>query len=264
MSAYDDLVLSWAPVLYWPLDELAGAVAADASGHGRHGTYLGTPALGGSGPRLCMDPADKAAFFDGVGVNNGNVDMVHRAVSPISGTVDFTFGAWYRPAPDCFTRGSPFLYTNLFQQRVQRNSNGLVRILTNAGITVGIPLGFGLQLGEDVVIVGSLETLAARVGCWSFVALTRSGNTWRLTLNGALVGQTVRAFSVTPDNLSLGADYPDVAVNTDAEEQERFRGHIAKAVLFDRALTPAEVGELVARGCTSCGAGWAVGRLRMG
>jgi Concanavalin A-like lectin/glucanases superfamily len=42
-STYDSAVLALSPYAYYRLDETSGTTAADASGHGRNGTYEGTP-----------------------------------------------------------------------------------------------------------------------------------------------------------------------------------------------------------------------------
>ncbi len=62
VKSYADLVLESSPLLYWRLDETAGATAEDASGNGRDGTYVNTPTLGQDpliqdGKAVLLDPA---------------------------------------------------------------------------------------------------------------------------------------------------------------------------------------------------------------
>lgn len=45
---YKDQVFSDAALGYWPLDEISGTVAIDATGYNRHGNYMGGYTLGGS------------------------------------------------------------------------------------------------------------------------------------------------------------------------------------------------------------------------
>jgi len=46
---YRDAVLALLPAGYWRLGESSGTVAADVSGHGLTGTYVGAPTLGAAG-----------------------------------------------------------------------------------------------------------------------------------------------------------------------------------------------------------------------
>jgi hypothetical protein len=263
VTVYDDLILSDAPLFYWPLDDLAGTTAVDLSGNARHGTYHGTPTLGEPGPRACQDPASRAAFFSGDGYGAA-ADYVHRATSPISGTMDFTLEVWFRPAADAFTRPGR-RYMNLIQQRGPGpTTSGFVRVFTNIEDALGAPTGFGVSGGSsDSIIVGSLEDVFRRVECWNHVALTRSGDLFRLYLNTVLLGAALHPGAISGSDLSFGADYADVGRIGD-EEQELFRGRMAKAAGYGRALSPAELAERYAMGCTGCGAGFHVGTIGFG
>src|SRR5256714_2159413 len=57
-------VLSLSPIGYWRLGELAGTTAADATGHGNTGTYVGLPTLGAQGVANA-DPNTSAVFAGG-------------------------------------------------------------------------------------------------------------------------------------------------------------------------------------------------------
>jgi hypothetical protein len=58
---YSSAVLADSPFAYWRLDETSGSVAVDASGNGRNGAYVGTPALDQSGP--LAEAANNAVRF---------------------------------------------------------------------------------------------------------------------------------------------------------------------------------------------------------
>lgn len=62
MTLRDD-ILALGPTLYWPLDDLTGAVANDASGHSHPGTYFGPYVLGQYG----VYPGTLTAQFAGGG-----------------------------------------------------------------------------------------------------------------------------------------------------------------------------------------------------
>jgi hypothetical protein len=63
-SAYATAVLADAPMAYWRLDEAAGTMMNDASGHGHAGTYTG--AVGHSQAGALVGDTDTATGFDGV------------------------------------------------------------------------------------------------------------------------------------------------------------------------------------------------------
>lgn len=261
MTVYDDLILSDHPLFYWPLDELAGATTArDLSGNGYPGIYHGSPTLGEAGPRACQDDNSFAAFFAGEGYG-APTDFVYASASPISGTMDFTLEVWFRPTLDAFTRPNRH-HMNLIQQRGPGpTSADFLRVFTNVE---GAPTGFGLTFSSGApVIVASLAEVVRRVECWNHVAVTRAGETFSLYLNTRRLGTATSSVSIAHDVVSFGADQQDVG-RIGEEEQELFRGWMAHAAGYGRALSPAELAERYAMACTGCGAGFHVGTIGFG
>lgn len=72
--SYSADVLALSPLLYWRFGETSGTSAADSSGNGRNGTYIGSPTLGTAG--LLWQDADKSCTFDGV---NDRVEIADAA-----------------------------------------------------------------------------------------------------------------------------------------------------------------------------------------
>ncbi len=62
-SPYERAVLGSQPVAYWRLGESRGPVAYNATGHGRHGRYLGGPHFGQAG--AIASDLDRAVGLDG-------------------------------------------------------------------------------------------------------------------------------------------------------------------------------------------------------
>lgn len=83
---YDDAVLADSPLGFWRLGETSGIVAADASGHGRDGTYTGGPVLGVVG---ALPENNPAITLDGIGAY---VDM--GDVAAFEFTTAFTLEIW--------------------------------------------------------------------------------------------------------------------------------------------------------------------------
>lgn len=100
-------MLADTPLAYWRLGESGGSVAADSSGNGHGGTYVGSPTLGVPGA-LVGDPDTAVEFGGGQGVSiddgasvnveawvwtvaSGNM-AVARRVNSADGTVQFALG----------------------------------------------------------------------------------------------------------------------------------------------------------------------------
>lgn len=79
------------------------------------------------------------------------------------------------------------------------------------------------------------------LGTWTFVAVAWDGAVERYYVNGAQVGQTNRATTITPDSrpLVIGGDTPGI--------YESFWGKIDDVRIYNRALTPAEIQDLAAQ-----------------
>ena len=90
-SQYVAAILADAPLAYWRLGESSGSVAADSSGNGHSGTYVGSPTLGVPGA-LVDDPDTAVEFSGGQGVS---VDDGDRAVY---NTASVSVEAWVRTA----------------------------------------------------------------------------------------------------------------------------------------------------------------------
>lgn len=91
---YVDEVLADSPLLYWRLSETTGTVAADASGHGRTGTFTdgggGAINLGQASPLVLNEPSDRAIQFVPIG-------FVISAASTAFDTASMTAEAWIHP-----------------------------------------------------------------------------------------------------------------------------------------------------------------------
>jgi Concanavalin A-like lectin/glucanases superfamily len=94
---YSSVVLAKGPVAYWRLGEASGPTAADASGNGNGGTYLGNPAFGQAGA-IVNDPNTA------IGLNGPNSkdyveipDPSSAAFSQPTSGAGLTVEVWLRP-----------------------------------------------------------------------------------------------------------------------------------------------------------------------
>jgi arabinoxylan arabinofuranohydrolase len=165
------------PVAYLRFDETSGTTASDATGNGWTGTLV-------NGPLWSTGKYHNAVNLDGTN------DYVRLPTGVVNGLTDFTISAWvYLDVVSTWSRVFDFgnnTTVNMFL--TPRASSGTVRF----AITTG-------GAGAEQVINGSN---ALPSGAWTHVAVTHSGNTGILYVNGAEVGRN-SSMSLTPD--SLGA-----------------------------------------------------------
>ncbi|MEA3078247.1 MAG: hypothetical protein QOF60_3155, partial [Actinomycetota bacterium] len=115
-ARYQDAVSADAPFGYWRLDELAGTVAADSSGNGRNGTYVGAVALGAAG-LIPTEGTNGAAGFTGGHVDLGTLNLSLAAV---------TLEAWVKP--QTFGASSPYIDSIVGTETVDDNNALLLRL----------------------------------------------------------------------------------------------------------------------------------------
>ncbi len=98
---YSSVVLAKGPVGYWRLGEASGPSAADASGNGYDGTYLGNPTFGQSGA-IVNDP-DTAIGLNGPDSRDyvEIPDPDSQAFSQPTSKVGLTVEVWMRPDVLC-------------------------------------------------------------------------------------------------------------------------------------------------------------------
>lgn len=90
--AYREAVLAKNPVAYWRLGESTGTVAADETGNGHDGTYVGNPVLGQPGA-ISDDPNSAVQF---TGASYVEIPTSPDFSQPTSGN-GLTVEAWMRP-----------------------------------------------------------------------------------------------------------------------------------------------------------------------
>jgi len=104
-----DAVLADTPIAYWRLDESAGMIARDSSGHGNDGTYIGGVHPGTAGA-IANDP-DTAATFDGAtGYMDGGNRFAFAQFSDTSGVFEATlFSEVLSASRELLDQGVPVL-----------------------------------------------------------------------------------------------------------------------------------------------------------
>ena len=209
--------------IWLPLMEGAGTIGYDGSGNGNNG--IGTNFDAGSGanadwltgqtgcPQL-ITGYNRPMSFD------GSDDWVDCGSSPITSNSAFSWAAWINPTG---SSGTPFfLGTNVAGEAMVSywdSSTGMVRL----GVW-----------GADRLY----STIAIPVNSWGHTCWTWDGTTLRAYTNGVAAGTaTPAAFNIASNDMIIGA--------ASASAQE-FEGLINEVIVYDTALTLAQVQALAA------------------
>jgi fibronectin type 3 domain-containing protein len=204
--------------LHLKFDETSGTTAADSSGNGRNATLV-------NGPVFAPGKIDNSLVF--ASASSRYATLPAGVVSALN---DFTISTWVKPTSHSnwarvFDFGSGTA-TNMFFAP-QNGANGKPR--------------FAIKISNSAEqLIDGAEPLAA--GVWTHVAVTLSGSTGTLYLNGVAVG-TNNAMSFRPSGMGntnlnyLGkSQYPD----------PYFNGALDDFRIYSSALNASEIGILAA------------------
>ncbi len=189
--------------------------AQDTSGNGHHGMQVGARAFttGYSGSAINLDGAN---------------DYVQVSPALARGT-DFTFAAWVY-----WTGGSNW-------QRIFDFGDGTDRYMFLTPST-GSVLRFAIKNGGSEQVVS--HTAALPTNMWVHVAVTLSGNTAKLFVNGAVVASNG---SVTINPVDLGAKYNYLG-KSQFSADPRFAGRLDDVRVQGSALSDAQISALAGAG----------------
>lgn len=206
------------PIAEWRFDELTGNSAFDSSGNGYHATGIGDVSVGSSG-RICSSYT----------YNGGYVSL--PAAFP-DHTAGVTITGWFRPA-DVSTPGQRIFADD------EHNSGGYAVSLGDGGS--GRVRFF--SRGPRPVSLDSSAVVTP--DAWYFVAAVAdtSAKTKQLLIYdafGNLLDSKTQSWSGT---WGSDAGVPSIGGETDssAESRFRFKGEIDELMVFDVALTSAEI-----------------------
>lgn len=215
-NTYEQALLSYGPVGFWPLDETTGTTAYDVIG-GNNGTYNGGYALGQPGPPNPFFASGTAVSFDGA---SAYVDIPE---GPFNITNAITVVAWV-------------------QMTVANGFDGLFghgdpswRISVSGTGTPGASDGSAPDANSPTSIID---------GNWHMVAYTYNGfvgqnNNGALYVDGALVGNDTVSVPPVGDNLDVWiGGSPDYGTGTG---RRLIAANIADAAVFAEAFTAAQV-----------------------
>jgi fibronectin type 3 domain-containing protein len=203
-------------VLHLRFDESSGTTAGDTSGNGRNATLV-------AGPTFAAGKLGNALGF--VKASSQYATLPTGLVSTLT---DFTISTWVKPTTlDTWARVFDF---------GTGTTNFMFLTTTNGG---GKPrLTFKVNGAADQVVDSSVALTA---NAWSHVAVTLSGNTMTLYVNGTAVGTNT---NVTARPSQLGNTTLNYLGKSQFAADPYFNGSLDDFRIYNRALSVSEIGVL--------------------
>ena len=202
------------PGVHLRFDESSGTTAADASGNGWNGTLAGGAAFAAG------------RINNAVNLNGTNTQFVTLPTGVVAGYNGFTIAAWVRPT-------AVSAWSRIFDFGTGTTNYMFLSPMAGAGG----PVRFAIRTTAvaEQVING---TAALTAGVWTHVAVTLSGSTGTLYVNGVAVG-TNNAMTLKPS--SLGNTTQNYIGDSQFTADPGFNGLVDEFQIYNRALTPEEV-----------------------
>jgi hypothetical protein len=245
-TSYQNMVLSDGPYVYYRFNETSGTSAADTSGNGWGGTYVGSPTLGAAGASAPSDNAvalsgaaqhvDSTATGFGSLMNNSSYEFLFKTATPFPTTKQSLAGV--------FNTGTTSNSTTAFSITLNENAQGATAAVANSirlflrdgtSPNTGAGLGLGAAFVHPTILDGNyhhlLFTYDSSAGA-SRVQAYVDGVPQTITLGtGAAAGSTPTAFANFGFNPSFGAR------NVRGTVGQFFAGTIDEAALYAKTLT---------------------------
>ena len=197
---------------WWKFEDSGGNKTLDSSGHNRHGTLNGSPAYA-------------TGIFDQAINLDGTNDFVSVGSVGISGAAPRTIAGWAK-MNDTNVPG----WTNVFGFTGGGNYNHF-NIVVSGGNAPPVPAGWyviHIYWWQQPIIGPDLE--------WHHFAATYDGTTIRWYGDGSLIGEAAYDIN-TVDNVQMGKS---------ADNDNYFPGIIDDVRIYNKALTEAEIGQIMA------------------
>lgn len=215
-QSYDEMILEHAPYLFYKLDETSGTVATDLSGNGRHGTYSGSPALAtrSIGDWACCD-------FD------GSNDFVTTPAFSVSGWAGVTLECWC--IADVALNGTGIM------NQIYSGSGDVITLMMGAEGGAGATTFQLSRWSGSAWQQASTGAPLATATVHHLVGTLSAAGTGVLYRNGAQVATGAMTYIADADAWYIGRRYNGEST------LPFFNGAIARAAMYDRAITSDEV-----------------------
>lgn len=215
---YVAAVLADSPSAYYRLNETGGTVAADSSGNGKNGTYLGSPTLSQTDP--ITDDINGAVSFDGVD------DLVSLPDSAALSGSTVSLELWIKHPTVTSTPNNKW---PLAQFLDGVTASGTRFELSRSGANIG---KIAWLIEQANILISS-----ARVddNAWHHIVGTYDGTTMRLYVDGAQVATLAVTITVTARPIAIGG-WPG-----DDSSDHSWDALVDEVALYSTTLTAARV-----------------------
>jgi lysophospholipase L1-like esterase len=210
---------SGAKTLHVKFDEASGATAADSSGYGFNATLV-------NGPTFVAGKINNALSFA-----SASSQYATLPTGIVSALGDFTVSAWVKPTTlDSWARVFDF----------GSGTSTYMYLSTKSGDQLKPRFAIKMSGGsEQQINAGS----ALSTGVWTHVAVTLSGTTGTLYINGVVSG-TNSAMTSTPS--ALGATTQNYLGKSQFSSDPYLNGALDDFRVYSRALSASEIAQLAA------------------
>ncbi|MFC1713095.1 LamG domain-containing protein [Candidatus Poribacteria bacterium] len=222
-------------VAHWPFDDGSGDVAVDATGNGNDGELQGGPTWTGDS----MMGTGSLTF-------DGTDDLVRLASFDVEGGNGITIACWIM-ATNLDTPGDD---PRMVSKAVGGNNEDHWFMMSSSRVGADKVLRFRLKTDG---VTGELKAGTDGIidlDAWIHAVASWDGSTMRLYKNGAEVGSLAKGGVLDVDptvEMAIGSQ----PATTDARP---FDGSIDDVAIWNRALTPDEINELMTLGIDSASA----------
>jgi hypothetical protein len=202
------------PLAWYRFDEAGGTTATDSSGNGRTATLVG-------GAGRTAGRFGNAVNLDGVD------DHVALPAGVVAGLDDFTVAAWVRLDT-----------TGAWRRVLDLGSSTTVNMFLTTSAGAGGPPRFAITTGGAGAEQRISGSAPLPTGVWKHVAVTRTGATGILYVDGVEVGRN-SAMTLRPS--SLGSTTRNWIGRSQYAADAFLDGQVDDARIYPRGLTAAEV-----------------------
>jgi RHS repeat-associated protein len=215
-TTYETTITADTPATQYRFDDAVGATSLADSAGTRTATNTSIT-LGGTGP---FGGSKSGAF-------NGTSSVATLPSTPLSAATAFTAEAWVNWA------GGASYNQHVFDLG---SSTSKYMFLTPASSATNHPLRFEIRSSNTTVFDADATTLSS--GAWHYIAVTESGTTLTLYLDGAQVA-TKTGVSINPK--TLGATNHDYLGKSQTTSDPLFHGSLSNVAFYSTALSATQI-----------------------
>ena len=211
-------------VVWYEFDESDGAVAIDSSGNGKDATIIGA-----TGPRV------EGRFGNALRLQSSSNQYVRLPNGIVSDLGDFTIATWINPS-------TMATWARIFDFGNDTNTNMFLTLRASSNNQPRFAIKVNGS-SEQQLTAGSGFTLSANT--WHHIAITKSGNTARMYLNGRL--------AATNNNMTFNPKDMGITTNnwigrSQYSADPYLNGIVDDFSIYDYALSQEEIQLIMTRG----------------